>query len=161
MVRMARFGWFAALFCLAPACGFAQGLASLDGEWRPTAGVLHGQPVPASALSTMKLTLTNGTFRGESSGIISSGSVILEPGSTSRARFAISSGSDNGRTLPAIFHLDGKKLTIVFSETGEFPAAFESTADNRNLVMIYELATAADAPPTVSSGERQSASVID
>ncbi|HMP79496.1 MAG TPA: hypothetical protein PKD54_08600 [Pirellulaceae bacterium] len=161
MLRWASWGLSLCAVCLASSWAGAQDLGSLDGEWKPTAGVLHGQPVPQTALSSMKLLLTGGTFRGESSGLVSSGSFALDASGPSRLRFVITSGSDTGRNIPAMFRISGQQLTVVYSESGDFPVGFESTAGNRSLVMVYEKVSGSDIPaPVVSEGGAQSNSVV-
>lgn len=117
----------------------AQSLTSLEGEWKPVTGTLHGQTVPATAFNSMKLIFSSGTFSAESGGLVSTGTVEADASGANRLKFTITAGADTGRTLSALYRVDGTTLSIVFSETQSFPDAFQSTPANRYLVMIYQL----------------------
>jgi uncharacterized protein (TIGR03067 family) len=138
MVRLTGFVLAVALVFSVSDTAVGQVIPALEGQWKVVNGQMHGQVVPASATNSMTLTISGGTFKGESAGLMSSGSLAVDPSTPTMLKFSITTGADLGRTLNAMYRVDGTTLIIVFSETGEFPTSFESTAANKYLVLNYQ-----------------------
>jgi uncharacterized protein (TIGR03067 family) len=119
------------------ATGWGQDLAALAGQWKPISGTLHGQSVPGSALQTMSLVITGSSFNAMSGSLNSGGTIVLAPGASDQATFAISSGADANRQLYVKWRVAGNQLTLAFSEQGP-PVDFNSTAANKYLLMVYD-----------------------
>ncbi len=112
---------------------------TIDGDWTVTEGEYAGAPVAKDALDAMSLKVTKNKFDAKSGDSLSKGSIT----SQSRSRppqlvFKIDSGADAGREVNAIYELKGSILKIAFSQSAEFPEGFDSTTDNKLLVLTYK-----------------------
>ena len=111
---------------------------TLQGDWQPFEGHLNGQVVPADNIALMSLKIEQGRFDAKSGDLMSNGNLqVFDQVVPAQVVFSIDSGDDAGREIKAIYTLSGSQLTIVFSQTDEFPSDFVSTPTNRNLVMKY------------------------
>jgi uncharacterized protein (TIGR03067 family) len=115
---------------------------SITGEWEVAGGAMYGQLIPSNVAYTMTLNITGDQFTADSGNLKSSGKVTFDDQATpGQITFKIDGGDDPGRELKGIFKFEGRNLMITFSETDEFPTAFESTADNRYLALSYQANT--------------------
>ncbi len=122
-------------------------LPGIDGEWTLKEGMMSGQDVPEDILSTMRLSIKQGTFDAKSGESMSKGKVMEAKvmdddaasgtSSSNRIVFKIAEGSDAGREVKAIWELKNRNLKIAYSQGDDYPTEFVSTADNRNLVLTY------------------------
>jgi uncharacterized protein (TIGR03067 family) len=132
----------------------AQTAPSLNGNWTITNGTLHGQPVPANVLSVMSLNITNSDFVAKSGNLNSTGSITVNAqANPAQLDFAITGGADQGRRLKAIYRLENAVLTITFSENDQYPAGFDSSADNKYLTLVYGQGTGNSTVLTPSNSE--------
>ena len=115
---------------------------SITGEWEVAGGAMYGKLIPSNVVYTMTLTITGDKFTANSGNLTSTGIVTADDQATpGQITFKIENGDDPGRELKGIFKFEGRNLMITFSETDEFPVAFESTADNGNLALSYQAST--------------------
>ena len=137
-----KMGLTAFVAALAFAFGTAAEAQSITGEWEVAGGAMYGKLIPSSVVYTMTLTITGDNFTANSGNLTSTGTVTADAQATpSQITFKIEGGDDPGRELKGIFKFEGRNLMITFSESDEFPAAFESTADNGNLALSYQAST--------------------
>lgn len=114
-------------------------LNNIEGDWAITEAVVSGQEVPTDILSTMKLKIERGSFDAKSGETMSKGKISnVDRNSPSQILFKIDSGVDSGREVKAIFKMENKNLKIAYSLTSDFPTDFNSTKENRFLVMTYK-----------------------
>ena len=124
----------ALIFVAVPA--FAQTLA---GDWMITDGMFAGEKVPKDALDSMSLKMTRNSFDAKSGETMSKGKLTNQASSQPpQLVFKIDSGTDVGREIKAIYEFKGSILKIAFSQSEEYPSGFDSTADNKILVLSYK-----------------------
>ncbi len=136
--------------------GFCQGIATLNGEWHVTKGMMNGEEVPTDVLASMTLNVKNsGKFTAKSGGLTSKGE-FSEGQSLDQLIVKIDGGADLGRNLKAKWKMESGSLTIAFSQDG-FPSAFDSSKGNKLLVLSYKAGarpiaavTAATAPTSAA-----------
>ncbi len=117
---------------------------SVIGQWTIIEGVMAGQTVPAETLAAMTLKLDRLTFEAKSGAANSSGKLTNNPRITpAQLVFQIDNGADAGREIKAVYQYVGGNMQIAFSQSDEFPTDFESTSDNKNLLLTYK----SSAPP--------------
>ena len=110
---------------------------SLNGDWNIRSATLHGKDVPSAVLGAMKLNLTANGFTATSQSLQSTGSYTTSQGQGQQITFKIDGGADQGRELKAIYQFVGQDLQICYSENATAPTVFQSTPQNRFLVVVY------------------------
>ena len=123
---------------------------NLNGDWNIQSATLHGRSVPAAVLSAMKLNLTSNGFTATSQSLTSTGSYTASQGQGgNQITFKIEGGADQGRELKAIYQFVGQDLQVCYSENATAPVGFQSTAQNRYLIVMYtkRQVAAAGIPP--------------
>lgn len=131
----------------APWCALALAFAScsggdeaptpvLAGAWTPRSAQLGGQELPIETFQGANLNLTADAyeFLGDR------GSYALLPGSTPAALDIRGvEGPNAGRTIPAIYRLDGDRLTVCYQlGEGARPTEFASPAGSQVFLVSYE-----------------------
>jgi len=106
----------------------------IDGLWIPMESELSGNKIAAGALSSFELAIRNGTY--EVPGDV--GKIELSE-TDPRAMDVISTdGANKGKTLLAIYELDGDMLRICYDLTGkERPKDFATEKDTKLFLVRY------------------------
>ena len=124
---------------VAPAMVSAQ---AMNGKWEVAGGTLHGKTIPSNVAYNMLLDISNTSFTANSGNLSSNGTITANPQiSPAQVTFKIDGGDDSGRELKGIYKFEGQTMTITFSESSDFPADFNSTADNKYLTLTYQPST--------------------
>lgn len=124
------------------AAGASVEAQSIPGDWEVAGGALYGKLIPSNVAYSMTLNIAGDQFTADSGNLSSTGTVTSDNQKTpGQISFKIDGGDDPGRELKGIFKFEGPNLMITFSETDEFPTAFESTAENRYMALSYQAST--------------------
>ena len=138
------------LFCTLLAVAFAQTLSaadgsndakSLQGTWTPIKAELAAQPMPDVVLKTITLKIGDGDYTVTVAGEAApdQGTWTIDPAATPK-RLTISSvkGPNAGKTLLAIYELDGDTLRVCYDLSGmERPAEFKTAAGSQLYLVTY------------------------
>lgn len=113
----------------------------LDGNWKPTEAVMGGQPFPPPIVAAMSLTVSGGgtAYRVQVGPQLDVGTIRLDDG-TSPAGMDITGveGPNAGRTIPAIYELQGDTLRICYDlSCTARPSAFGSAAGTMHFLVTY------------------------
>jgi uncharacterized protein (TIGR03067 family) len=145
--------FLASIFAIGFVCGGAVQAQSLDGQWSVAGGMMHGKTVPAGPLASMSLSISGAKFEAKSGGMVSSGALGANTlASPAQLEFSIDTGADQGRKVKAIYEVQNQELKIAFSETDEYPTSFESSEQNKYLVLSYKSAGASTLAASTSPG---------
>jgi uncharacterized protein (TIGR03067 family) len=114
------------------------GGTNLAGQWIPITAMLSGIDFPVSNFGSAKLQLTKDTydFAGDK------GTYTLFPEATPPKMDIVGTeGPNQGKTIPAIYKLEGGVLTICYQlGNGERPTEFVSPPGMRILLVSYKQA---------------------
>jgi uncharacterized protein (TIGR03067 family) len=142
MVRIAGLMTFAVVLAAGPA---ARGDATADdwkklaGTWKVDAATLNGNDA-VSALKPAALTIEEGKYRLVL-GNTDTGTLAIDPGKKPKAMtIKGTDGPNKGKTIPAIYEIDGDTLKICYTLGGgtDAPTEFKSTAANKTLLVTYK-----------------------
>ena len=137
----------ALLLCLVLCAAFQASAAdpaddarSLKGTWQPVKAELGGQSVPAEMLKAISLKLEDGKYEVSVSGQIDKGTYLID--STARPKTITptgTSGSDNGKTFPAIYALAGDTLRVCYDLSGAGrPKEFKTSGGDQFFLVTYQ-----------------------
>lgn len=117
----------------------------LDGSWKPTDAVMGGQPFPPPIVAAMSLTVSGGgtAYRVQVGPQLDVGTIRLDEGASPAAMDITGvEGPNAGRTIPAIYELQGDTLRICYDLSGQGrPTAFASAAGTMHFLVNYARAT--------------------
>ena len=134
---MKRIAGFVALLVAVIACPVARGDAAAD-EWKKLAGTwkvekatFNGDDSTALFNGTV-LTLEDGKFKVAFAGMNDVGTLTLDPDKKPKQMTIVGTdGPSKGKTMPAIYEIDGDMLKICFAEPDkERPTEFSSKANS-------------------------------
>jgi uncharacterized protein (TIGR03067 family) len=102
--------------------------ASINGLWMLTSGVKGGEAMPADALKKVHLQLRNGTYNAKVGDATDIGTYTVDESKSPKTlTLTGTSGPNKGKTMLAIFELEGTTLKVCYDLSGKaFPEAFES-----------------------------------
>ena len=111
----------------------------LTGAWKIDAATLNGEDVSA-AFKEAALTIAEGNYKLAFMGMTDAGTLKID--AAKRPKQMTITGTDGpskGKTLPAIYEIDGDTLKICYTLDGKDPPAeFKSTAENKTLLVTYK-----------------------
>jgi uncharacterized protein (TIGR03067 family) len=140
-----------ALFCLACALAILTATDSLlaadspdskalRGDWSPVKAELSGRPLPDAALKSIHLKLGDGTYDVTADGHPDKGTYQVD--STAKPKTMVirgTEGPNQGKTIPAIYDLQGDSLRICYDLSGaKTPSEFKSQPGTRLYLVTYE-----------------------
>ncbi len=114
----------------------------LDGTWIPTTAELGGQRLPDDSFKSAKMILARGTYL-VSIGDVRDRGVIKLGVSKNPGMMDITGteGPNEGRTIPAIYELNGDSLTICYALEGTTrPTEFITKAETKLYLVKYKRA---------------------
>jgi uncharacterized protein (TIGR03067 family) len=128
---------------LATISAFAADAPKLDGTWKPVSGELGGKAFPEPALKAISLTISNANYDV----------VVLEPQGAQHDRGTVkylnkltpkgmdvigTNGPNQGKTLPAIYEIDGDTLRVCYNLNGtNRPTDFKTSAGGQLFSVTY------------------------
>jgi uncharacterized protein (TIGR03067 family) len=110
----------------------------LAGTWKVETATLNGADATA-ALKAGVLTIEEGKYK-LLLGNTDAGTLAIDPGKKPKAMtVAGTDGPNKGKTIPAIYEIDGDGLKICYTLGGGkgAPTEFKSTAENKALLVTY------------------------
>ncbi len=107
--------------------------ATVEGDWALTSATLGGKELPlASFGGLLRLHGGNYVFQNDS------GSYVLLEGKPRAMDVLGAQGPNAGKTIPAIYRLDGDAITICYDLSGKArPVEFKSAAGTLQFLAVY------------------------
>lgn len=116
----------------------------LDGTWKPTDATMGGQPFPPPVLGMMTLTISGGgtAYRVQVGPQLDVGTTKVDDTQSPRAMdISGVEGPNAGKTIPAIYDLDGDTLRVCYDLSCQSrPNAFASAAGTQHFLVTYQRA---------------------
>jgi uncharacterized protein (TIGR03067 family) len=111
----------------------------LQGTWRPVTAELGGQPFPEEVRKSITLVVSGDEYLVTVGAQPDRGTVFLTTTSFPKAMdIAGVEGPNKGRTLHAIYDVDGDTLRVCYDLSGAGrPAAFTSAAGTQLFLVVY------------------------
>ena len=111
----------------------------LTGTWKIDAATLNGDDVSA-AFKEAALTIEEGKYKLAVMGMTDAGTLKIDPArKPKQMTITGTDGPSKGKTLPAIYEIDGDTVRICYTLDGKDPPAeFRSTAENKTLLVTYK-----------------------
>lgn len=118
--------------------------ATLDGSWVPVTAAVSGQPLDVEELRVARLVLDRGGYEivDHANHIVDSGDYRVDETVHPASMDIIGvSGPSAGRTILAIFHLQGDELTVCYDlEAASRPQGMRPLEDQLLLIISYRRA---------------------
>ena len=113
---------------------------SLRGDWIPVKAELGGQSMPDAVLKTISLKLGDGTYDVSVNGAPDQGTFEVDSSTTPKNMVIKGTvGPNKGRTIPAIYELNGTSLNICYDLSGsQIPKEFKSVAGTKLYLVTYQ-----------------------
>jgi uncharacterized protein (TIGR03067 family) len=111
----------------------------LVGTWKVDAAAFNGNDATAT-FKTAVLTIEEGKYK-LSFGGTDAGTLAVDPAKNPKSMTIMGTeGPNKGKTIPAIYEIDGDTLKICYALGGtkEAPTEFKSTAENKALFITYK-----------------------
>ena len=120
-------------------CDDPKDVAALEGTWLPSAAELGGKPLPEAVRKSIKLTIKGGKYAVTVGKNPDCGTVKIDAAAKPKAIDVTGTeGPNKGKTIPAIYELDGDTLKICYDLSGKSrPTEFESTEGNQLFLVTY------------------------
>jgi uncharacterized protein (TIGR03067 family) len=111
----------------------------LAGTWKVDAATLNGEDA-TGAFKEAVLTIEEGKYKVVFAGMSDTGTLKLDPSRTPKLMSITGTdGPSKGKTLPAVYEIDGDTLKVCYTLDGQDPPTeFKSTADNKTLLVKYK-----------------------
>jgi uncharacterized protein (TIGR03067 family) len=111
---------------------------ALKGDWTVEKAVSKGSAF--DLIKDLVLTIDEGKYATKLGGLKDAGTLTLDPSATPKSMvIKPTEGPLKGKVLNAIYKLDGDNLTLCYNTEGkEAPKKFESTAENKFLLVDYK-----------------------
>ena len=112
----------------------------LRGDWIPVNAELGGQPMADEVLKSISMKLGDGTYEVLAAGKPDKGTYEIEPAAKPKGMVIRGTeGPNKGRTIPAIYEVNGKTLRICYDLSGaQRPKEFKSVAGTRLYLVTYQ-----------------------
>lgn len=122
------------------AASSAEDLKRLQGVWEITGGELNGSTISSFDLPSLVVAITDQSYRVDRDGAIDTGTFTIDPAKQPKQMdIRPKTGDDEGRTLLAIYEVDGDSLRICYaSESAGRPSAFATEPDSGRLLINYK-----------------------
>jgi uncharacterized protein (TIGR03067 family) len=113
---------------------------SLQGDWTPVKAELGGQAMPDAVLKTISLKLGDGTYDVSVAGEPDKGTYEVDSSTTPKSMVIRgTAGPNKGRTIPAIYEIEGNLLRICYDLSGaQRPKEFKSMVGTRLYMVTYQ-----------------------
>ena len=109
---------------------------ALDGTWRPATAELAGKPMPDQIVKSIKLILKDDRYTALVGEQKDEGTVKRDTGKSPRT---MDITSTQGRTMLAIYKLNGDTLTICYDISGkEYPKEFKTKPQSQLYLVEYK-----------------------
>lgn len=129
------------LFLLAVSGIASTSLKAIEGTWKPSGGTIGGQELPKTMLDKMVLVIKDGTYDYDEGAGHDYGT-LKQVGAKAPLGLDIvgTKGPNKGRTILAIYKLEGQTLVICYGLDGHRPKSFAQNAKEKTMLMKYHRA---------------------
>ncbi len=112
----------------------------VQGTWKPVSAEVAGKPFPDDVLKTMKLILADGKYTVMVREQPDEGTVKLDATQSPRAMDIVGArGPNRGKTIPAIYELNGETLKICYDLSGKSrPKEFKTVPGSQLFLAEYQ-----------------------
>jgi uncharacterized protein (TIGR03067 family) len=109
--------------------------SAIEGEWAFASATLGGKDLPLAVFGNSHLNLVAGHYEFQKD----VGDYVILPGSDPAATDVVGrQGPNAGKTIPAIYRLDGDSLTICYDLSSKArPSAFQSDTGSQIFLVKY------------------------
>jgi uncharacterized protein (TIGR03067 family) len=113
---------------------------ALRGDWLPVKAELGGRAMPEAVLKAISLKLGDGTYDVLADGHPDKGTYRVDPSAKPKTMVIRGTeGPNQGKTIPAIYELQGDTLRICYDLSGaKTPSDFKSPAGTRLYLVTYQ-----------------------
>jgi len=113
---------------------------AIQGSWLASAAEIGGKPFPDEVRKSIKLTLKDGKYTVTLGNSRDQGTIKLDPSAKPKALdITGTDGPNKGRTILAIYALNGDTLTICYDLSGKSrPTEFKTTEGSQLLLVTYQ-----------------------
>jgi uncharacterized protein (TIGR03067 family) len=113
---------------------------AIQGTWLASAAEIGGKPFPDEVRKSIKLTLKDGKYTVTLGNSRDQGTIKLDPSAKPKALdITGTDGPNKGRTILAIYALNGDTLTICYDLSGKSrPTEFKTTEGSQLLLVTYQ-----------------------
>ena len=109
---------------------------ALDGTWRPATAEIAGKPMPEQIVKSIKLILKDDRYTALVGEQKDEGTVKRD---TSKSPRTMDITSTQGRTMLAIYKLNGDTLTVCYDLSGkEYPKEFKTKPQSQLYLVEYK-----------------------
>ena len=111
----------------------------LAGTWKVDSATLNGDDTTGVFKETV-LAIEEGKYKVDFMGTTDAGTLKIDPAKKPKLMTITGTdGPNKGKTLPAIYEVDGDTLKVCYTLAGtDPPAEFKSTAENTTLLVTYK-----------------------
>ena len=112
----------------------------VDGTWLGAKAELSGKPFPEELTRTIRITVAKGKYKVAVSGTYDEGTFQLDPSTKPKSLdLTATAGPNKGKTLLAIYELDGDTLKVCYDLTGKNrPKEFKTTEGSELYLVTYK-----------------------
>jgi uncharacterized protein (TIGR03067 family) len=113
---------------------------AIQGTWLASAAEIGGKPFPEEVRKSIKLTLKDGKYTVTLGNSRDQGTIKLDPSAKPKALdITGTDGPNKGRTILAIYALNGDTLTICYDLSGKSrPTEFKTTEGSQLFLVTYQ-----------------------
>ena len=112
----------------------------IQGTWNPVSAELAGKPFPQPVLKTIQLILTETQYTATAAGAKDVGNLTLRPDQQPKAMDILGTeGPNKGKTILAIYELNGDNLRICYDLEGKTrPEEFMTNPGTKQFFVLYK-----------------------
>jgi uncharacterized protein (TIGR03067 family) len=112
---------------------------AIQGTWLPSTAELAGEKFPDEVRKTMKLAIKDDKYTVNVGEKVDKGTVKLDSSAKPKAMdITGTDGPNKGKTILAIYELDGDTLRVCYDLSGKsYPTEFKTKADTQLFLVTY------------------------
>ena len=113
---------------------------AIQGTWLPSVAEFAGQKFPDEVRKAIKLVIKDDTYTVTEGTTIDKGTVKLNPKAKPKTLdITGTDGPNKGKTIPAIYELDGDTLRVCYDLSGKsHPTELKTKADTQLFLVTYK-----------------------
>jgi uncharacterized protein (TIGR03067 family) len=122
------------------AFGDAKDSENVQGSWLPSAAELGGKIFPDEVRKSIKLVIKDDKYTATVGKVVDQGNIKLDPAAKPKKMdIAGTDGPNKGKTIPAIYELDGDTLRICYDLSGKsHPTEFKTKEGTQLYLVTYK-----------------------
>ena len=113
---------------------------AIQGTWLPAAAELGGKMLPDKVRETIRLVIKDGKYKATVGEVVDQGTVKLNAAAKPKKMdITGTDGPNKGKTIPAIYELDGHTLRICYDLSGKsHPTEFKTKEGTQLYLVNYK-----------------------